>query len=93
MVALCSSLGLVLFALFESSDGGRHVLPAWVLPGSGGEVAPVEPVTAGIGYAVFLIGAMLAVIASVIMVDRSLRAGPRHTSGAQPNRAATGLSS
>jgi hypothetical protein len=89
MVSLVFSIGLVLFALFESSDGGRHVLPSWVLPGfQGGEVAPVEPVTAGIGDAVFLVGAVLAVIASLIMVDRSVRGEPSRMSGTQPTRAA-----
>lgn len=73
MVSLIVSVGLILFALYEGSDGGRHVLPAWVLPGSGGEVAPVEPVTLGVGYAVFLVSAVIAVLASLIMVDRSLR--------------------
>lgn len=65
-VSLIASVGLVLFAEFASSDGGRHVLPAWVLPGSGGEVAPVEPVTVGVGYYVFLAGAVIAVIASLM---------------------------
>jgi hypothetical protein len=66
--SLLVSVGLVLVAEFASSDGGRHVLPAWVLPGSGGEVAPVEPVTVAVGYYLFLAAALLAVIASVTMV-------------------------
>jgi hypothetical protein len=70
-VTLIASVGLVLFAQFAASDGGRHVLPAWVLPGSGGEVAPVEPVSVGAGYYVFVAGAVLAVIASLIMVVMS----------------------
>ncbi len=85
MISLIFSVGLVLFALFESSDGGRHVMPAWVLPGSGGEVAPVEPVTVGVGFAVFLIGAVLAVIASLMMVDGTVRHRARGHRVIQPN--------
>jgi hypothetical protein len=68
IISLITSVGLVVLAQFLSGDGGRYVLPAWVLPGSGGEVAPVEPVTLGVGYNLFLAGAVLAVIASLIMV-------------------------
>jgi hypothetical protein len=71
IISLITSVGLVVLAQFVSGDGGRHVLPAWVLPGSGGEVAPVEPVTVGVGYNLFLAGALLAVIASLIMVVMS----------------------
>jgi hypothetical protein len=75
IVCLLTSVGLILLAQFLSGDGGRHVLPAWVLPGSGGEVAPVEPVGVGAGYYVFLAGAVLAMIASLIMVVISQRDG------------------
>ncbi len=85
MVSAIFSVGLVLFALHESGDGGRHVLPAWVLPGSGGEVAPLEPVTVGAGFAVFLIGAVLAVIASLIALDGVVRDGHQGHRGLQPN--------
>jgi hypothetical protein len=71
-VALIFSCSLLLFALYASSDGGRHVLPAWTLPGSGGEVAPVEPVGVGMGYALFLAGALVAVVAATILVVGSL---------------------
>jgi hypothetical protein len=71
IISLITSVGLVVLAQFLSGDGGRHVLPAWVLPGSGGEVAPVEPVTVGVGYNLFIAGAVLAVIASLIMVVMS----------------------
>jgi hypothetical protein len=71
VVSLIVSVGLAVYAQFMSSDGGRYVLPAWVLPGSGGEVAPVEPVTVGVGYIVFLASAVLAVIASLSMVVMS----------------------
>jgi hypothetical protein len=87
IVSLVFSIALVVFALYATSDGGRHVLPAWVLPGSGGEEAPVEPVNVGIGDMLFLGGAVVAVIASVILVAHSLWHGFSGIRGAQLDRA------
>jgi hypothetical protein len=70
VTCLSASVGAVLLALFEVTDGGRRILPAWVFPlPSGGP----ETAMAGVGFYVFVAGAFVAVAASLIMVTTSVR--------------------
>jgi hypothetical protein len=70
VACLAASVGAVLLALFEMSDGGRRMLPAWVFP-----LHSVDPETAvvGVGFYVFFAGAAVAVVASLIMVMTTMR--------------------
>jgi hypothetical protein len=67
---LAASVGAVLLALFEISDGGRRILPAWVFPLPTGEP---ETASVGVGFSVFFTGAVVALVASLIMVVTSVR--------------------
>lgn len=69
---LAASAGAVLFALFEVSDGGRRILPVWVFPLPTGDP---ETATVGVGYYVFVASAVVAMLASLIMVLTSLWGG------------------
>jgi hypothetical protein len=65
VTCLVASVAAVLFALFEVSDGGHRILPSWVFPLPTGDP---ETATAGVGFYLFLAGAALAVIGSLMMV-------------------------
>jgi hypothetical protein len=60
-----ASIALLLLALYEVSDGGHRLLPAWTFPPSG---SPPETVTIALGFYVFRDAAAVAVIASLAML-------------------------
>jgi len=67
---LLASAGAVLLALVEGSDGGHRIIPAWVFPGPFGDP---EFASVGVGYGIFLAGAIVAVLASLLMLATTVR--------------------
>jgi hypothetical protein len=81
---LAASITALAFALFESSNGGSRVLTGgWGLPNTYGNS---EHLALDAGFYLFLSGAAVAVIASVIMLVTSPwgLASPRPLSGPAP---------
>jgi hypothetical protein len=66
---LIASVGAVVLAL-EGTDGGHRIIPAWVFPGPFGDP---EFASVGVGFGIFLAGAIVAVLASLLMLATRVR--------------------
>jgi hypothetical protein len=66
LACLLASLAALSLVLIDAGSSGRRALPG--LYGGPGHVSPPANATLDVGYSVFLIGASMAVTASVIMV-------------------------